>query len=117
MRVSKVLSFFTAPVEVNGVEEDEEDEEEDEEVILEEKNMEVEPQKELKRSEGKVGVDEAGMCPGPSCPARTPQPPDEEQAGSVLFSQLAQVKRAVICTLYFINYKFLFSLHPQDPVV
>ncbi|XP_026227922.1 F-box only protein 38 isoform X2 [Anabas testudineus] len=67
-------------VDENGIEDEEEDEEDDE-VILEKENIEVEPQKQPKSSEGKVGVEEAGVCSGPSCPARAPQPPDEEQAG------------------------------------
>lgn len=75
-----VLSLFTVAVDENGIEDEEEDEEDDE-VILEKENMEVEPQKQPKSSEGKVGVEEAGVCSGPSCPARAPQPPDEEQAG------------------------------------
>lgn len=60
-----------------------EEEEEEEEVILE-GNMEVEPQIELKGAEGNVGVEEAGVAPGPSHPASTSQPPDEEEAGSEL---------------------------------
>ncbi|XP_055368427.1 F-box only protein 38 isoform X2 [Betta splendens] len=65
--------------EVNRMEDEEEEEDEDE-VMLEEEIMEDVPQKELKGSEKEVGVEDA-VCPGPSCPAGTPQPPDEEQAG------------------------------------
>nr|XP_046262432.1 F-box only protein 38 [Scatophagus argus] len=71
-----------APVEVNGMEDEEEEEgdEEEEEVMVEEENMEAEPQMELKGAEEEVRAGEADMSPGPSRPAAT-QPPDEEQAG------------------------------------
>lgn len=52
-----------------------EDEEEEEEVMLEEEDMEAEPQIEMK------GAEEADESPGPSRPVGTPQPPDEEEAG------------------------------------
>lgn len=78
MNVSKeVLVVFTAQVEVNGMEEEEEGEEE---VMLEEGNMEAEPQIELKGAEEEVSVEEADVAPGPSRPAGTERP-DEEQAG------------------------------------
>ncbi|XP_044061798.1 F-box only protein 38 [Siniperca chuatsi] len=67
-----------APVEVNGMEDEEEEEEE---LMMEEENMEAEPQIELKGAEEEVRVEEADVSPGPSRPAGTPQPPDEEQAG------------------------------------
>ncbi|XP_059202529.1 F-box only protein 38 [Centropristis striata] len=70
-----------APVEVNGMEDEVEEEEEEEEVMLEEENIEPEPQIELKGAEGEVRGKEADVTPGPSRPAGTPQPPDEEQAG------------------------------------
>lgn len=54
-------------------------ENEEEEVILEEEDMEADPQIELK------GAEEADVSPGPSRPAGTPQPPDEEQAGLNMF--------------------------------
>ncbi|KAE8285769.1 F-box only protein 38 Modulator of KLF7 activity-like protein [Larimichthys crocea] len=66
-----------AQVEVNGMEEEEEGEEE---VMLEEGNMEAEPQIELKGAEEEVSVEEADVAPGPSRPAGTERP-DEEQAG------------------------------------
>ncbi|XP_029368348.1 F-box only protein 38 isoform X2 [Echeneis naucrates] len=72
------------PVEVNGMEdeeEDEEDEEEEEEVILEEENMDAEPQIELEGAEGGVRLEETDLVPGARRPSGTPQPPDEEQAG------------------------------------
>lgn len=62
----------TAQAEVNGM--DEEEEEEEEEMMLEEENMEAESQVEVKG-------EEANASPGPSHPAVTTQPPDEEQAG------------------------------------
>ncbi|KAA8579279.1 hypothetical protein FQN60_009104 [Etheostoma spectabile] len=68
-----------APPPVNGIE-DEEEEEEDE-VMLEEENVEAEPQIDLKGAEGEVRAEQAGVAPGLSHPAGTPQPPDEEQAG------------------------------------
>ncbi|XP_030252668.1 F-box only protein 38 isoform X2 [Sparus aurata] len=61
-----------AQAEVNGM--DEEEEEEEEEMMLEEENMEAESQVEVKG-------EEANASPGPSHPAVTTQPPDEEQAG------------------------------------
>lgn len=69
----------TAPMEINGMEDEEE--EEDEEVMLEEENIVAEPQIELKRAGEEVKVEEADVSPGPSHPAGTTQPPDEEQAG------------------------------------
>ncbi|KAM9356867.1 F-box only protein 38 [Symphorus nematophorus] len=75
------------PVEVNGMEDDEEEEEE-EEVMLEEENLETEPQIELKGADEEVRMEEADVSPGPSRPAATTQPPDEEQAGpSGLYQQ------------------------------
>ncbi|XP_039669492.1 F-box only protein 38 isoform X2 [Perca fluviatilis] len=68
-----------APVEVNGIEDEEEEDEE--EVMLEEENVEAEPQMDLKGAEGEVSAEQADVAPGPSRPAGTPQPPDEEQAG------------------------------------
>ncbi|XP_078117168.1 F-box only protein 38 [Sander vitreus] len=68
-----------APVEVNGIEDEEEEDEE--EVMLEEENMEAEPQMDLKGAEGEVRAEQADVAPGPSRPAGTPRPPDEEQAG------------------------------------
>ena len=64
---------------------EDEEEEEEEEMILEEDNMEAEPQMEVKVAEGGLRVDEADIAPGNSCPAGTLQPLDEEQAGLVLF--------------------------------
>ncbi|KAM7417024.1 hypothetical protein PAMA_016914 [Pampus argenteus] len=72
------LCKMRTPAEVNGMEDEEEEEEE---VILEEENMEAEPQINLKGGGEEVKVDKADMTPGSSCPAETPQPPDEEQAG------------------------------------
>uniref|UniRef100_A0A8C9YT42 F-box protein 38 n=1 Tax=Sander lucioperca TaxID=283035 RepID=A0A8C9YT42_SANLU len=46
-----------------------------------EENMEAEPQIDLKGAEGEVRAEQADVAPGPSRPAGTPQPPDEEQAG------------------------------------
>ncbi|XP_042349066.1 F-box only protein 38 isoform X2 [Plectropomus leopardus] len=68
-----------APVEVNGLEDEEEEEEE--ELIMEEENIEAEPHMELKGAGGEVRATEADVAPGPSRPAGTSQPPDEEQAG------------------------------------
>ncbi|KAF0022273.1 hypothetical protein F2P81_025472 [Scophthalmus maximus] len=57
--------WITAPVEVNGMEdEEEEEEEEEEEVILEEDNMEAGPRIELKGAGGEVRVEEAAVTPG-----------------------------------------------------
>uniref|UniRef100_A0A3P8TF78 F-box protein 38 n=1 Tax=Amphiprion percula TaxID=161767 RepID=A0A3P8TF78_AMPPE len=67
-----------APVEVNGMAEEEEEEEE--EVILEDENMETEPQIELKGAKGGE-AEEADETPGPSHSAGVPQHRDEEQAG------------------------------------
>lgn len=64
--------------------EDEEEEDDEDEVMLEEEIMEDVPQDELKASERELEAEEAVACPGPSCPAARPQPPDEEQAGSQL---------------------------------
>ncbi|XP_020503432.1 F-box only protein 38 [Labrus bergylta] len=64
-------------VEVNGMEEDEEEEE----VMLEEENMEVEPQRERKGAKQEEVQEAADESPGPSRPADTAKPPDEEQAG------------------------------------
>ena len=66
-------------MEVNGIEDEEEEDEE--EVMLEEENVEAEPQMDLKGAEGEVSAEQADVAPGPSRPAGTPQPPDEEQAG------------------------------------
>lgn len=82
MNISKeVLFVSTAPLEVNPLDE----EEEEEEVMLEEENMEAEPQMELKGAEEEVKMEEADISPGPSRLAGTTQPPDEEQAGLELF--------------------------------
>ncbi|KAM9850230.1 F-box only protein 38 [Aulostomus maculatus] len=63
-----------APVEVNGME--------DEQVMLQEENVGGEPRIELRGAEGEGRVEEADVAPGPSRPAGTPQPPDDdEQAG------------------------------------
>ncbi|XP_051810005.1 F-box only protein 38 isoform X2 [Acanthochromis polyacanthus] len=67
-----------APVEVNGMAE--EDEEEEEEVVLEDENMETEPQMEQKGAKGGE-AEEADVTPGPSHSAGAPQHHDEEQAG------------------------------------
>ncbi|XP_047441741.1 F-box only protein 38 [Mugil cephalus] len=64
-------------VEVNGIQE----EVEEEEVILEEDNMEAEPQIALKGAEGGAGAEEGDVGPGSSQPAGAPRPQDEEQAG------------------------------------
>ncbi|KAG8003767.1 F-box only protein 38 [Nibea albiflora] len=78
MKTQQLITSMDPQVEVNGMEEEEEEEEE--EVMLEEENMEAEPQIELKGAEEEVRVAEADVAPGPSRPAGT-EPPDEEQAG------------------------------------
>ena len=74
-----VVFDSTARAEVNGM--DDEEEEEEEEMMLEEENIEAEPQIEVKGAEEEVRGEEANVSPGPSHPAGTTQPPDEEQAG------------------------------------
>ena len=72
------LILFTEPVEINRMEI--EDEEEEEEVAYQEGKMENEPQIDQKEAEG--GIEDGGLdVAGPSCPAGTSHPPDEEQAG------------------------------------
>lgn len=63
------------PVEVNGLEEEDQEEEE---VILDEDHQGQGPQIEPKEVE-RTGAEDG--APGPSHPAGTPQPQDEEQAG------------------------------------
>ncbi|KAK2903733.1 F-box only protein 38 isoform X1 [Channa argus] len=71
-----------APVEVNRMEDEEGEEEEEEDgVMLEEENINVEPQIKLKGAEGELEGEQAAMGPEPSCPSGIPQSPDEEQAG------------------------------------
>ncbi|KAM4554520.1 F-box only protein 38 [Odontesthes bonariensis] len=71
-------------VEINRMEE--EDEEEEEEVAYQEGKMENDSQIDQKEAEG--GIEEGGLdVAGPSCPAGTSQPPDEEQAGPSGLSQ------------------------------
>ncbi|KAK2849592.1 hypothetical protein Q5P01_009426 [Channa striata] len=86
------------PVEVNGMEDDEEVEEDEEEdgVILEEENVNIEPQIELKGAEGEVKGEQAGMVPGCSCPAGIPQSPDEEQAGPSGLVQQCRPSDAIV---------------------
>lgn len=71
----KISSVFTAPVELNGLDDGEE------EVILEQDNREAGPQLEMKGAEEEARAD---VAPGPSRPAGASQPPDEEQAGEEL---------------------------------
>ncbi len=74
---------------------EDEEEEDEEEVMLEEEDMEAEPQIELK------GVENADVSPGPSHPAGTLQPPDEEQAGlELLFLDHWQRLRLEFLSLY-----------------
>ncbi|XP_029968178.1 F-box only protein 38 [Salarias fasciatus] len=65
------------PVEVNGLEE--EDQEEEEEVVLEEDHRGAGPRIQPKAAERRTEVEDE--APGPSQPAGTPRPEDEEQAG------------------------------------
>lgn len=57
----------------------EDEEEEEDEVILEEGNIDSEPQIDLRKGEGGVTVEE--LAPGPSRTTETPPPLDEEKAG------------------------------------
>ena len=79
--------------------EDEEEEEEEEEVMLEEENLEAEPQIELKGADEEVRVEEADASPGPSRPAATTQPPDEEQAGLELICYPDEPRKTLPHTL------------------
>ncbi|XP_060935562.1 F-box only protein 38 [Limanda limanda] len=88
------LQQHNAPVEVNGMEDEEEEEEE--EMILEEDNMEAEPQIEVKVEEGGLRVDEADIAPRNTCPAGTLQPLDEEQAGPSGLVQHCRTAGAVV---------------------